>query len=73
MAVSELVTALLQAKNKKSGGHNGSYIPELLQELKVPYSKIIEPLNELHKEKKITIHPGSQGKLIFWGKPKQKI
>lgn len=66
------ITALLQAKNKKSGGHNGTYIPEILQSLNISYQEIIEPLNELYKQNKITIHPGSQGKLIFWGKPKKK-
>lgn len=70
--ITDKITTLLQEKSTKSGGHCGTYLPELLLGLKIKHEEIKEPLNQLFKEKKITIRPGSQGKLIFLGKPKTK-
>lgn len=64
--LTDKITDILQERSKKSGGHNGSYIPELLFRLNIKYAEVKEPLNQLFKEKKITIRSGSQGKLIFW-------
>ena len=70
--ITDKIIALLKEKSKNSDGHCGTYLPELLLGLKIKHAEIKEPLNQLFKEKKIIIRPGSQGKLIFLGKPKTK-
>lgn len=67
------ITKILIDKNKTSGGHCGTYIPDILIQMNVKYSEIRTALNKLYKEKTITIHEGSAGKLIFYKNPKTKL
>ena len=65
------VEKLLIDKKIKSGGHCGTYVPDILNQLGIDYKTAKPILNGLFKEGKIIIKPGSKGKLIFW-KPRIK-
>lgn len=60
------VEKILIDKKIRSGGNCGTYPVGIMQKLGVEY-KILRPiLNQLYKEKLITIHEGQHGKLIKW-------
>ena len=63
------IEKILIDKKVKSGGHCGTYVPEILNNLGVEYKDVRTTLNQLFKENKIRIRPGSHGDLLFW-KPK---
>lgn len=53
----ERILKHLEEAYKKSGGHCGTTVPELLQVLEVDYQEIREDLVQLFVEKRITVHP----------------
>lgn len=59
------ILEILSNKHKKSGGHNGTYIPQICLNLGVEYKDIKNDLNSLYKDGKITIREGAHGNLIF--------
>lgn len=63
------IEKILIEKKVKSGGRCGTYIPEILNNIGAEYKDVRIYLNQLFKENKIRIRPGSRGNLLFW-KPK---
>ncbi len=54
----------LKEQHDKSGGHCGLYLTELKRELNISQAKLKEELNELYKNKEISVCQGIHGKLI---------
>ena len=57
------IIKLLQEKYNKS--NQGISIVDLSNSLNLPISELKKLLNELHKEKKIVVRQGINGKLIY--------
>lgn len=57
------IIKLLQEKYDKS--NQGVYIVDLSNGLDLPIAELKKILNELHKEKKIVVRQGINGKLIY--------
>ncbi|WP_456867602.1 hypothetical protein [Galbibacter sp. BG1] len=58
---------ILEIKHQESGGHCGVKLNDFgIDDLK----SIKSIINQLYKEKVITVHEGAQGKLIKLNKPK---
>lgn len=57
------IIKLLQDKYDKS--NQGISIVDLSNSLDLPIAELKKNLNELHKEKKITVRQGINGKLIY--------
>ncbi len=57
------IVKLLQEKYDKS--NEGISIVDLSNDLDLPIDELKKILNELHKEKKITVRQGINGKLIY--------
>lgn len=68
--IEETILEILKEKSRTSGGHCGTYAPDIMQKLNMKYDDLKPYLNSLYKQKLITIHEGAHGKLIFYKKPK---
>lgn len=52
-------------KHNATGGNNGISLVTLKNDLNIDIKELKSILNELHKEKKITVKKGSNGTLVF--------
>ena len=57
------ILKLLQEKDEKTS--QGISLADLVSELNLPIAELKIILNELHKEKKIVVRQGINGKLIY--------
>lgn len=58
------VESFLKDKHEKTAGHCGTTVATLKNELGIELVELRKILNQLYKEKKITIHDGIHGKLV---------
>lgn len=63
--LSDDIIKVLQERYKLSGKHNGTNAWDLTNKLNVPFQDLRHILNQMHKEKLITVRDGFHGKLIF--------
>lgn len=71
--MTDKILEILKGKYKISGGHCGTYPVDLVNKLDLPYSELRTYLNQMYKEKLITIHNGSRGKIIKIMAKKQNL
>lgn len=60
-----MILELIHEKHKRSNGHCGLSIQELSRQSGISLAKVKEELRQLHKDGKIRVRDGAQGKLIF--------
>ena len=56
--------AFLSQKHRDTAGHCGTIVAALKNELGCEIKELRSALNQLYKEKKITIHDGAHGQLV---------
>ena len=58
------VESFLKNKHERTAGHCGTTVAALKKELGCEMTELRSALNQLYKEKKITIRDGAHGKLV---------
>jgi hypothetical protein len=64
--------SFLEDKRKKTDGHCGTSLPQLLTELDCELQELKELLNDLYAKNLIEIKDGIHGKMIFYKTVKPK-
>jgi len=64
--------SFLEDQRKKTGGHCGKSIPQLMIELDCELQELKELLNDLYAKNLIEIKDGIHGRMIFYKKFEQK-
>lgn len=63
---------IIKKKHRLSGGHCGQSLVTLQREASIGFIELREILNQLWREKEITIAEGVNNKLIFYNPKKSK-
>ena len=60
----QTVIEILEDLHASSSGHCGMRMSDLMQEVTIEFADLKTTVNQLYKDKKITVHDHTQGKLI---------
>ena len=63
--MNEQIVKILKDKHDKSGGNCGTYMPEIINTLKIDYKTARSIIGQLYREGKVVIHDGAHGTLFF--------
>lgn len=60
----DAILEILKEQYERTGGHCGTYLVNIKNNLNIELQDLKEALNKLYKSKKITVHDGIHGRLI---------